>query len=160
MYSLVCPHILHTELWITVIYLLLGESQENQCMLFRACSNSLVIFKCSVRLEFPSGLFFWCDIMNFFVFLEPTSSFPSFSCTWLEFDVYNVCSASLCSAQLQYNVCVCVCVCAQAHTGERFLEKQKQNRFSFYANLSDCSSLDKVWHIRSCFMWTVTITWL
>lgn len=42
------------------------------------------------------------------------------------------------SAQLSYKImCVFVCVCAQAHTGERFLEKQEQSRFSFYDNLND-----------------------
>lgn len=70
---------------------------------------------CLSFLQFFVFFFFWCDIMNFFVFWESKSSFPFLSCTWLEFDEYTVLYASLCSAQLQCNVCVCVCVCTGTH---------------------------------------------
>lgn len=161
MYSFKFPYILHTE-WSTVIYFLHGGSQENQCMLVRAFSNSSIIFKCSVLTEFSSGLFFWISWI-FFVFLESVSFFPFSSCTWLELDVYTVCYASLFLAQLQYNVCACVCVCVCVHRDTQVRDswkKQKQSRFCFYANLNDCPSLDKVWHIPWCFIWTATITWL
>lgn len=118
--SLDCPYILHIELWITVIYLLHGGSQKtNVCW-----SEYAVILQLSLNVQHCLSslrvfFFFWCDIMILFVFLESTCFFPFFSCTWLEFDVYTVRYASLCPAQLQYNVCVwCVCVCTGTHRWE------------------------------------------
>lgn len=132
---------------------------KNQCVLVRVCSNSSIIFECSVLLEFSSGLLFllmWHHdlvcIFRIYVFLP--FLFLHLAGIWCVHCA--LCKSLPSSATIS---CVClVCVCMHRDTQVRdSWKKQKQSRFSFYANLNDCPSLDKVWHIPWCFIYNLAI---